>query len=501
MARNTLYYGDNLDIIQRYLPDESVDLIYLDPPFNSDQDYNVLFAEKNGSQSRAQIKAFEDTWHWDQAAAESYQSVVEAGGQLSLAMQAFRTFLGDNDMLAYLSMMAPRLAELRRVLKPHGSIYLHCDPTASHYLKMLMDAVFGPQHFLNEIIWYYRGAGVPKMARARRHDVLLWYAKRSGAHYFDPDPVRQPYAEATRERFSHYIGNVRGERDYGQQSLNPKGKHPDDVITHIQPIAPSAKARLGYPTQKPDELLDAIVASTSRVDDVVLDPFCGCGTAVVAAQRLNRKWIGIDITHLAITLIKHRLASMVGDTERFGDAAPPDFDVVGEPTCLADAQALAEEDPYQFQWWALGLVGARPADQRQGADQGIDGRLFFHDEGSHAKTKQIIFSVKSGGTSVAHVRDLRGVLERERAQIGVLLTLREPTAPMRKEAAGTGFYDSPGWRTRHPRLQVLTIEELLDGRRVDCPPLSQTNTTFRKPPKVRRGGPDTIGLPLDEEET
>ena len=161
---------------------------------------------------------------------------------MSQVMQAFRTFLGESDMLAYLAMMAPRLVELQRVLKPTGSLYLHCDPTASHYLKMLMDAVFGSSTFLNEVVWYYRGAGTPKQARARRHDILLWYAKKTGEHFFDPDPIRRPYAAATVERFSHYIGNVRGESDFGAQQLNPLGKHPDDVISHIQPIAPSANS-------------------------------------------------------------------------------------------------------------------------------------------------------------------------------------------------------------------------------------------------------------------
>jgi len=244
MMHNQLYYGDNLDILRRYIADESVDLIYLDPPFNSNATYNVLFAERNGSQAAAQIKAFGDTWRWDETAARAYQETVEQGGDVARALLAFRAFLGDSNMLAYLAMMAPRLVELRRVLKPTGSIYLHCDPTASHYLKMLMDAVFGVRNFLNEVVWYYRGAGTPRRARARRHDTLLWYARQERSHYFNPDPIRRPYAEATVERFRHYIGNVRGGRDFGPQKLHPLGKHPDDVITHIQPIAPSAKAKM-----------------------------------------------------------------------------------------------------------------------------------------------------------------------------------------------------------------------------------------------------------------
>ncbi|MBU1092493.1 restriction endonuclease [Patescibacteria group bacterium] len=475
MVRNFLYYGDNLDILRRYIRDETVDLVYLDPPFNSNATYNVLFAEQNGNRAAAQIKVFEDSWRWDQSAAEAYQQTVEIGEQVSRALQAFRQFLGDSGMLAYLSMMAPRLVELRRVLKPTGSIYLHCDPTASHYLKMLMDAVFGVGNFLNEIIWYYRGAGVPKDARARRHDILLHYAKQAGKHYFDPDPIRRPYAPATVKRFSHYIGNVRGASDFGVQKLNPKGKHPDDVIIDIQPIAPSAKARLGYPTQKPEELLAEIVSASSNKGDVVLDPFCGCGTTIAVTQKLNRFWIGIDITHLAIGLIKHRLQ------DTFGNEISSTYQVIGEPTDLASAKTLANDDPYQFQWWALGLVGARPVEQKKGADQGIDGRLYFHDEAN--KTKQIILQVKGGHSSSAHVRDLRGVLDREKADIGVFITLQKPSKAMRREVAGADFYLSPWNNKRYPRLQILTIEELLKGKTIDYPAPQSTDTTFKKAPR------------------
>ena len=214
-------------------------------------------------------------------------------------------------MQSYLTMMAVRLLEMRRVLKESGSIYLHCDPTASHYLKQLMDAVFGTRNFLNEVVWYYRGAGIPKATRAKRHDIILWFAKQSEGHYFNPDPIRRPYAKATQERFKHYIGNVRQDRDYGQQELNPKGKHPDDVIDHIQPIAPSAKERVGYPTQKPLGLLKNLISSSSKEGDVVLDPFAGCATACVAAEKLGRRWVGIDLSPMAYRLVQERLAREV----------------------------------------------------------------------------------------------------------------------------------------------------------------------------------------------
>ena len=305
-ADRTIWTGDNLDIL-RGLNSASIDLVYLDPPFNSNRNYAAPVG------SAAAGAAFKDTWTlsdldvaWMGLIADEHPAiyrVIDAAGLAS-----------GKGMQSYLCMMAVRLLEMRRVLKDTGSIYLHCDPTASHYLKMLMDSIFGQRNFVNEVIWYYRGAGVPKTARARRHDTLLWYAKKGGSHYFDPDPIRLPYAEATVERFSHYIGNVRGGTDFGQQSLNPKGKHPDDVITHIQPIAPSAKARIGYPTQKPIELLEDIISSSSNEGDVVLDPFCGCATACVAAEQLGRRWIGIDISPKAVELVNMRLQQTCSTT-------------------------------------------------------------------------------------------------------------------------------------------------------------------------------------------
>ncbi len=242
---------------------------------------------------------------------------------------------------------------------------------------------------------------------------------------------------------------------------------------------------LGYPTQKPNALLERIVRTSSNDGDVVLDPFCGCGTAIAAAEKLGRTWIGIDITHLAINLIRHRLE------DAFGGKAG--FKVVGEPQSLPDARTLAAEDPYSFQWWALGLVGARPVEQKKGADHGIDGRLFFHDDQS-GRTKQVIISVKAGHTGVSHVRDLRGVLDREQGHIGVLISLQEATQPMRTEAAGAGFYNSP-WG-HHPRLQVLTVPELLDGKSIDYP-RGAALVTFKKAALVKATA-GTYALPLQE---
>lgn len=528
---NTLYYGDNLDVLRRHITDESVDLVYLDPPFNSNATYNVLFAEHNGKGAAAQIKAFGDTWTWDQSAAETYQAVVEVGGKVSQVMQSFRTFLGDNDMLAYLVMMAPRLVELRRALKPTGSIYLHCDPTASHYLKILMDAVFKPENFRNEITWkrnFTKKGSQYEMTRyANNADNLLFYTKSEKYTFTTPrfflsekeleaiynkidekgrrfksEPVELPAMMARKNLVFEYRGYTpkfgwmmnkekleeleRVEKLYFTKNGKPRrrnflsdydGSEVDNLWLDIHPLGQSQAEALGYPTQKPEALLERIIKASSNKGDLVLDPFCGCGTAIAVAEKLGRNWTGIDVTHLAITLMKHRLRDIFGEEVI--------YQVVGEPTTLPDAEALAEEDPYQFQWWALGLVGARPVEQKKGSDKGIDGRIYFHDEGEGGKTKQVIISVKAGHTNVAHIRDLRGVLEREKAEIGVLITMQEPTQPMRTEVATGEFYESPGWKRNYPRLQILTISNLLDGKGIAMPPTQWVSKTFKKAPPVR----------------
>ena len=547
MSENVLYYGDNLDVLRRHVKDETVDLVYLDPPFNSNASYNVLFKERNGSRSAAQLHAFEDTWEWGEASARALQEVIEAGGRLSLAMQAFRQFLGDSNMLAYLVMMAPCLVELRRVLKPTGSIYLHCDPTASHYLKMLMDAVFGPASFRNEIIWKRTSAHSGAKGYGSIHDVLLFYFKTED-YSWNPQylPLREEYIEtffdqidekgrqykrmdltgagrtqgdsgkpwrgidvASRGRHWAYSPSTLDKMDREGRIHWPKKKggmprlkqYPEDlpgiplqdIFADIKPMHNLARERLGYPTQKPEALLERIIKASSNGGDVVLDPFCGCGTTVAVAQRLKRKWIGIDITQAGIVVIKKRLR------DAFGDAAQ--YDVIGEPVSLADARVLAAEQPYQFQWWVLDKVGvdARPDDQKKGADKGIDGRAFFHDEAPSGKTKQIIFSVKAGHVTVAHLRDLRGVVEREGAAIGVLLCMEEPTRPMRSEAASSGFYSSPWHKEPYPRLQILTVKELLEGKKVNMPPW-RDERTFKKAAKVKTVGPKGKQLSLEKQD-
>jgi DNA modification methylase len=544
--KNKLYYGDNYEVLQRYVKDQSVDLVYLDPPFNSRQDYNVLFAEKDGTQSSSQIRAFEDTWEWNIDAMRSYQHIVEQGGRVADAMRAFHTFLFGSDMMAYLAMMAPRLVELRRVLKETGSIYLHCDPTASHYLKILMDAVFGPQMFCSELIWKRTNARGTTGNWPRLHDVILYFRKGTVSTFNSlkvkadkaklphtlitaPDGLKYQTYELTAPgvtkegdsglewrsfspaKFGRHWANSREERESWDRDglihwakdggfprrrdavpFDPESRQVTvgDVWTDIDRINQTAKERLGYPTQKPEALLERILKASSNEGDVVLDPFCGCGTTIQVAQRLNRRWIGIDITHLAIGLIKKRL------DDGFPDHQPPirqTYEVIGEPTDYAGAAALAAEDKYQFQWWALGQVGARPTEQKKGADRGIDGRLYFHDDKS-GESKQIIFSVKAGGVSAPQVRDLRGVIEREKAEIGVFITFEEPTKPMKHEATEGGLYTSSD-RTTYPRIQILTIQEILDGKQPEYP-RHRADATFKKAPRSRPAAAENLSLPL-----
>lgn len=526
--KNRLYYGDNLDVLRRYVADESVDLVYLDPPFNSNANYNVLFAEKSGTKAAAQIKAFEDTWQWDESAANAYRAVVEGGGRVAQALIALRTFLGDSDMLAYLAMMAPRLMDLRRVLRPSGAIYLHCDPSASHYLKLLMDAVFGPDQFRNEIIWKRTSAHSSAKRYGPVHDVILFYGRSDdmkwigGFEAYGDDYIKQRFSRGEERPWkdADLTGSGTRNGETGEVwrgfDVTAKGRHwayppselekmdaagmiywptkkggwprqkkyldaakgvpLQDVWVDVFPINSQAQERLGYPTQKPEALLERIINASSNEDDVVLDPFCGCGTTIAAAQKLNRKWIGIDITHLAIGLIKKRL------TDAHGEAIKDTYETIGEPTSVDDAAALAASDPYQFQWWALSLVGARPAEQKKGKDRGIDGRIYFHDDTS-GDTKSVILSVKAGHTGPDHVRDLRGTVEREKAAIGVLITMDKPTAEMRKEAATGEFYLSE-WGP-HPKIQLLTVADLLAGKQINRPPDRQTSATFKKAPKAK----------------
>ena len=453
---NKLYYGDNLEMLRDHIADESVDLIYLDPPFNSSANYNVLFKEADGSKSAAQIQAFEDTWHWGRETQDALDELLTtAPPKVSMLLEGLHGFLGGNDMMAYLVFMTQRLIELHRVLKDTGSLYLHCDPTASHYIKLVLDAVFGGENFKNEIIWAYSPTGAgPKNAFHRKHDTIFFYGKTANSQY---NRQYGPISEGTLKRFSSQTDeygrqyrDIGGKRTYLDEN---KGRTIPDWWNDIPAGSQMSKReRLGYPTQKPVSLLERIIKASSNEGDVVLDPFCGCGTAIDAAVRLNRRWIGMDITHLAVNVMKYRLLSEFG-------VDPATLDVTGEPVDEAGAEALAEQDRYEFQYWALGKIGAQPLNDKKGADKGVDGIITFMD---NKKSKRIIVQVKSGGVKRNDIATLHSDMQREKAEMAVFLTLKPSTKPMRDEAVSARYYtpeQSPGDKYR--RIQILTIKELL----------------------------------------
>lgn len=571
--KNTLCFGDNLAFLKNpsLFPDESIDLIYLDPPFNSQRGYNVLFKEVDGTPSASQIQAFDDTWSWDEDAAARYEEIQEtAPGQVVAVMSALQIMLGHSPMFAYLVQMCSRLVQLHRVLKKTGSLYLHCDPTASHYLKMVLDAVFDARKFQNEITWKRSSAHSDSkqgMTRCGRiHDVILFYSKGStftwnqiyvpytqeytaseyrhvhpdGRRYKETDltaakpggdtnyiwRVKRPINEDARWIADLKDEHLKPRKDWEYREVRPydgrfwayskanllqfvaegriihretgmprlmqfademPGIPLQDVWDDIPPIGALAAERLGYPTQKPIALLKRIILASSNPGDIILDPFCGCGTTIDAVETINREnpeqkkrvWIGIDITYLAVTLIKNRLA-------RF-ERPRATFDVIGEPEDTKSAEFLAHRDRHEFQYWALGLIGARPwTDQKKkGADKGIDGVRFFNDEGPQGKPKPIFVQVKSGHVKSGDIRDFHGTLEREKAAMGVFITLEPPSADMKKEALEAGKYLSLWNQEQYPRIQILTVEQLLSDSARPNPtclrlPPSYAGETFKQ---------------------
>lgn len=515
--KNLLFYGDNLEVLREQIADESVDLVYLDPPFNSNRSYNVLFATRSGDEAQAQIEAFDDTWTWSQDSEAIYEELVQgnAPAKVADAIIALRQLVGDNDVLAYLVMMAPRLVELHRVLKQTGSLYLHCDPTASHYLKMLLDAVFGPQRFRTEIVWKRSSAhsdtAQGRIQHGRLHDVILFYTRgeswtwnpiytRYDQEYID---AKYPHVEPnTGRRYGTWDmtgpgGAAKGNPSYevmgvtrywryskdrmerfiaeGRVEQRKPGNVPrlkryldeapgiplQDVWVDIPPINSQAAERLGYPTQKPEALLERILEASSNEDDVVLDPFCGCGTTIAVAQRLRRRWIGVDITYLAVDLITKRLI------DTYGEEVAATFEVRGIPRDLPGAKALFQRDPFDFERWAVSLVGGQP-NEKQTGDKGVDGVIRFpldkHGVG------RVLVSVKGGRQlGPAMVRDLGGTVNSQRAEMGILITLEQPTKGMVEEVCRSGSYTHPLTQRMFPRVQLITVAELLAGKHPQMP--------------------------------
>lgn len=554
---NILYYGDNLHVLREHIADESVDLIYLDPPFNSNANYNILFKSPDGSDSDAQINAFDDTWSWGPDAAESVDYVTSSGHHKTHdLLEAMLGFLGKNDMMAYLAMMAARLIELHRVLKPTGSLYLHCDPTASHYLKLLLDGVFGAKNYRSEISWKRSSAhSDAKQGRSQYgnvRDTIFFYTKsstewtwnwlftdyeqsyiESAYRHMDADgrryrrdnltaakpggdvsykwPVKRPIdgeweADLTEEHMNpkegweykqvppyknRYWAYSRANMEkfaranklaYAKSGMAEYKRFLDEMPgvplqNSWHDISPAGgQERLGYPTQKPLALLERIISASSNEGDVVLDPFCGCGTAVDAAEKLGRRWIGIDVTHLAINLIEERMRDSHLGIE---------FDVKGRPESLAGAEALAARDKHEFEKWIVPkLDGHLFEGGRKGADGGIDGFIYFKPDGK--KTEKAILSVKGGdNVGVAMVRDLHSVMEREKATAGIFVTKSLPTKPMEKEAAAVGVFRSEEWDRNYPKLQILTLAEIFQGK---GPNLPNIVSPFRKAKRHDKSG-------------
>ena len=533
---NRLFYGDNLPVLREHIADESVDLVYLDPPFNSNRSYSVIFG-KQKDDANAQIQAFDDTWHWTPETERLYNDIlVYSPNEVADAITAFRTLLGENDAMAYLVMMAPRLVELHRVLKPTGSLYLHCDPTMSHYLKVLLDAIFGVRNFLNEVIWKRTQAHNSANRFGPQHDVILFYSKSSkytwNTVYQDYDPRYVSEKFKTKDERGLYQdvsltgpGTRQGESGKPWKGFNPtdKGRHwqipkrlydlyetltgeslesypirerldradavgiihwpakadgwprfkqyldispgvvAQDLILDIDPINSRAAERLGYPTQKPLSLLERILQVSTNPGDVVLDPFCGCGTTVDAAQKLGRRWVGMDITYISIDLIIKRLMAT------FGQSVMDDVEVDGIPFDVQSAQRLFDQSPFDFERWAVSMIHAQP-NEKQVGDRGIDGvRRFIID---NTTTGKVLVSVKGGkNVGPTMTRDLAGTVSGARdAQLGVMITLNDTLSKETQRVLDTaGYWTHPANGQSFPVLQHISVRQLMAGERPYLP--------------------------------
>lgn len=510
MKTNVLYFGNNLPVLREKIADGSVDLCYCDPPFNSNRNFFVLFKDRTGRASAAQENAFEDTWTWNEDSEAAYKELVLAcpNRDLATTTEALRSFLKETPMMAYLVAMALRLFEIHRKLKPTGSFYLHCDPTASHYLKVLLDVIFGPENFRNEIVWKRTSAhSDAKLKWADLADIILYYAKskatpfipqyvaHSAAHVkdfysYEDDDGRGPYAldnmrspnprpnlmyewlgyphpvkgwaysRETMQRLHdegriHYPRLKDGTPDYTKRLRlkrylrEGKGTIVGNVWTDIAPVQSKGES-LGYPTQKPLALLERIIQASSRPGDVVMDCYCGCGTTVTAAHKLGRQWIGIDVTAVSVAIIKSRL-------ENSFDELRGKVEVDGFPQDFESARQLFEMDPHRFQVWACTLIDAYPL-TKKGADGGIDGWLNFLDLDD--TPQRAVVQVKGGKATVGQVRDFCHVVAREKAALGFFLCLADVTEPMKKEATKEGFWTDAG-RRDFPKIQILSVADLL----------------------------------------
>lgn len=430
---NALYFGDCLEVMQEW-PDECVDLICLDPPFNSNAQYNNIFKGRGlfGKSINPQIKAYEDIWTWNDESVERLNRVKNAhANPASAVIKGFEAFIPKSRTLSYASYMAERLYQTHRILKPTGTIYLHCDPTASHYLKLIMDALFGKQNFRNEIIWHYSNLSATKRHFPRKHDTIFRYTK-SNAWTFNHEDIRVPYSESSHNRVK-YKGSGFAEKSDGSW-LNEKGKIPDTVWDI--PLL-KGKERIGYPTQKPIAVYDRIVKASSIPGDVVLDPFCGCGTTVVAALQNGRHAVGIDIYAPALNLINDKRVAPMGASR---------LPVKGTPNNVTEARMLHQHDPYQFQDWAVGLIPGLAPNPNRSRDGGVDGAGVIAMKPENSDLKGIVVQVTgSPGSQIQKYKELQTTMLNNDAAMGIFITLQEQR--MRHEW-------KLDWASRLPQIHV-----------------------------------------------
>ncbi|AUC61382.1 site-specific DNA-methyltransferase (adenine-specific) [Cyanobacterium sp. HL-69] len=491
---NQLFYGDNLEVLRRHIKDESVDLCYIDPPFNSKRNYNQIY-NNIGKEDRAQAQAFIDTWTWDDLAniglaeiKENYYGKFTA--QVIALISGLEAVLGKGSLFAYLVNMTLRITEIHRVLKPTGSFYLHCDPSASHYLKLVLDAIFCSQggDFLNEIIWCYGERCLSKRYFNKKHDVIFLYSKLTNNHIFNYQIVADEYSESTKKKFRYIdennrrfrlrgrnvpeAGNLRRKTDiplkyeceftYRQYLDESDGVLAKDWI-ELPFINQMSRERLGYPTQKPEALLEKIIKASSNEGDVILDAFCGCGTTIAVAERLNRPWIGIDITYQSISLILKRLE------DSFGKGVLDKITLNGIPKDMESATALAlkkdDRTRKEFEKWAVLTYTNNRAtiNDKKGADKGIDGIAFF--DGGEDKPEKIIIQVKSGNVKSGDIRDLQGTMSLNEASLGIFITLKKPTKAMITTAKEAGIYQSKFMNKPVDKISIVTIKEIIEEQK------------------------------------
>jgi len=489
---NQLFYGDNLEVLRRHIKDESVDLCYIDPPFNSKRNYNQIY-NNVGKEDQAQAQAFIDTWTWDDIANQGLAEIQENylghfTSQSIDLISGLAKVLGKGSLLAYLVSMTLRIAEIHRVLKPTGSFYLHCDQTASHYIKLVCDTIFCSDRgeFRNEIIWCYRKWSINQNQFVHNHDNIFFYTK-SGSNTFNVQFI--PLSDGTLRRWKgkkqQAIFNENGKRTADSLETESQGSPMPDWW-EISIINPAAKERLGYPTQKPESLLERIIKSSSNEGDVVFDAYCGCGTSVAVSQRLNRQWIGIDITYQSISLILKRLE------DSFGKGVLENITLNGIPKDMEAAVALANKSDdrtrKEFEKWAVLTYSNNRAiiNQKKGADKGIDGIAYFRSEKDDPE--KIILQVKSGKVKSGDIRDLQGTMTRESAVLGIFITLQKPTKDMLKESKEAGIYQSQYMSAPVDRIRIVTVQEIIEEqKRLDILLALEVLKSAEKQMEVKQG--------------